>query len=125
MYFILSDTNGMQNIMNPICVSCIINIAETAIPVISNQIPPFFLSFFLSFLLSFFLSFFLSFVLSFLVRGLRHGSEAARLLGLWVRIVPGLGCVSCECCVLLGRVLCVGLITRSPTEYGVCKASDR
>jgi hypothetical protein len=33
-------------------------------------------------------------------------------------------CVSCECCVLLGRVLCVGLITRSPTEYGVCKARD-
>jgi hypothetical protein len=29
--------------------------------------------------------------------------------------------VSCECCVLSGRGLCVGLITRqrSPTDYGV------
>jgi len=46
-------------------------------------------------------------------RGLRRESEAARLLGLWVRITPRTGLsVSCECCVsvhgadhLSGRVL--------------------
>jgi hypothetical protein len=34
-------------------------------------------------------------------RGLRRGSVAARLLGLWVRILPGRGClslVSVMCC---------------------------
>ena len=51
------------------------------------------------------------------LRGLRHGSDAARLLRLWVRIPPG-ACVSvcCQCCVLLGRGLCDELITR-PEEY--------
>jgi hypothetical protein len=44
------------------------------------------------------------------------------LLGLWVRIPPGTCMsVSCECCVLSSRSLCVGLITlqRIPTECGV------
>ena len=38
---------------------------------------------------------------------------AVRLLGLWVRIPPGVWIsVCCECCVLPGRGLCIGLITR-------------
>jgi hypothetical protein len=46
-------------------------------------------------------------------RGLRCGSEAARFLVLWVRIPPfAWVSVSFECCVLSGRGLCVGLITR-------------
>jgi hypothetical protein len=46
-------------------------------------------------------------------RGLRRGSAAARLLGSWFQIPPGAWMsVSCECCVLSGRGLCVGLITR-------------
>jgi hypothetical protein len=52
-------------------------------------------------------------------RGLRCGTAAARLVGLWVRIPSGAWMsVSCECCVLSGRGLCVGLITRprSPTD---------
>jgi hypothetical protein len=50
-------------------------------------------------------------------RGQRCASAAARLLGLRVRIPPGAWMsVSCECCVLSGRGLCVGLITR-PEEY--------
>jgi hypothetical protein len=45
--------------------------------------------------------------------GLRRGSAAACLLGLWVRIPPGTCMsVSFECCVLSGRGLCAGLITR-------------
>jgi hypothetical protein len=55
-------------------------------------------------------------------RGLRRGSAAVRLLGLWVRIPPGAWMsVCCECCVLSGRGLCVGwsLVQRSPTECGV------
>jgi hypothetical protein len=45
--------------------------------------------------------------------GLRRGSAAARLLGLLVRIPPKAWfSVSCECCVLSGRGLSVGLITR-------------
>ena len=42
---------------------------------------------------------------------------AARLLGFRVRTPPGDMDVSFECCVLSGRGLCVGPITR--TEYGV------
>ena len=51
-------------------------------------------------------------------RGLRRRSAAARLLRLWVRIPPGT-CLSvcCECCVLLGRGLCDGLITRPEESY--------
>jgi hypothetical protein len=43
-----------------------------------------------------------------------------RLLGLWVRIPPKTCMsVSCECCVLSGRGLCVGLITRPWESYRV------
>ena len=45
-------------------------------------------------------------------RGLRRRSSAARLLRLRVRIPPGGMDVCCECCVLSGRGLCDGLITR-------------
>jgi hypothetical protein len=46
-------------------------------------------------------------------RGLRRGSAAARLLGLSVRIPPEAWMsVSFNCCVLSGRDLCVGLISR-------------
>jgi len=52
-----------------------------------------------------------------ILRGLRHRSVAARLLGLWVQIPPGAWMsVSCECCVLSGRGLCDGLITH-PEEF--------
>ena len=51
-------------------------------------------------------------------RGLRCRSAAARLLVLWVRISPGAWMsVCCECCVLLGRGLCDGLITRPEESY--------
>jgi hypothetical protein len=55
-------------------------------------------------------------------RDLRRRSAVARLLIVWVRIPPGaLMFVCCECCVLSGRGLCDGLITRSeePTDCGV------
>ena len=46
-------------------------------------------------------------------RGLRCRSTAARLLRLWVQIPPGAWMSVCyECCVLSGRRLCDGLITR-------------
>jgi len=49
---------------------------------------------------------------------MKCGSTAARLLGLWIRIPPGAWiCVSCECCVLPSRGLCVGPITRSEESY--------
>jgi len=48
------------------------------------------------------------------------GSAAARLLGLWVRIPPGPWMsVCCEGCVLSGRGLCVGLVTRPEESYRV------
>ena len=51
-------------------------------------------------------------------RGLRRSSAAARLLRLWVRIPPGVWkFVCCECCVLSGRGLCDGLITRPEESY--------
>jgi len=51
---------------------------------------------------------------------LRRGSAAARLLILRVRIPPGAWLsVSCECHVLSGRCLCVGLITRPEESYQV------
>ena len=53
-------------------------------------------------------------------RGLRRRSVAARLLGLRVRIPPGAWIsVCCECCMLLGRGLCDGLITRPDEFYRV------
>jgi hypothetical protein len=54
-------------------------------------------------------------------RGLRCGSAAFRLLGSWVRILNGAWIfVSCGCCVLSGRGLCVGLITRPEESYRLC-----
>jgi hypothetical protein len=51
-------------------------------------------------------------------RGLRRGSAAAGLLGLRVRIPPRAWMsVCCECCVLSGRGLCDGLITRPEESY--------
>ena len=51
-------------------------------------------------------------------RGLRRRSTAARLLRLWVWIPPGAWMfVCCECCVLSGRGLCVGLLTRPEESY--------
>ena len=50
--------------------------------------------------------------------GLRRRSTAADPLRLWIRIPPGawmFGC--CECCVLSGRGLCDGLITRPGESY--------
>ena len=52
------------------------------------------------------------------LRGLRRRSAAARLLRLWVRIPPGAWTfVCCECCVMSGRGLCDGLITRPEGSY--------
>jgi hypothetical protein len=51
-------------------------------------------------------------------------SAAAHLLGLWVRIPPEVWTsASCECCVLPGRGLCVGLITRTEESYRVVSLS--
>ena len=51
-------------------------------------------------------------------RGLRRRSAAARLLRSWVRIPPGAWMfVCCECCVLSGRGLCDGLVTRPEESY--------
>jgi hypothetical protein len=57
-------------------------------------------------------------------RGLRRGSTAARLLGLWVRIPPGHGClslVSVVCCQVEVSTTGWSLVQRSPTECGVSK----
>ena len=44
--------------------------------------------------------------------------EAAQLLGLRFRNLPGARIsVSCECCVLSGRGLCVGLIAPQEESY--------
>ena len=52
-------------------------------------------------------------------RGLKSGSAAARLLGLWIQLpLDAWMSVCCECCLLSGGGICVGLITR-PTECGV------
>jgi hypothetical protein len=51
-------------------------------------------------------------------RGLRHRFTAARPLRLLVRIPPEAWMfVCCECCVLLGRGLCDGMITRPEESY--------
>jgi len=48
----------------------------------------------------------------------RRGSTDARLLGLWVRILPGAWMfVCCEYFVLSGRGLCDELITRQEASY--------
>ena len=50
--------------------------------------------------------------------GLRRRPSAAHLLRLWVRIPSGAWMfVCCECCVLSGRGLCDGLITRPGESY--------
>ena len=51
---------------------------------------------------------------------LMRGSTAGRFLGLQVRIPPGVWMsISYECCVLSGRGLCDGLITRPEESYRV------
>jgi hypothetical protein len=51
-------------------------------------------------------------------RGLKRRFAVASLLRLWVRIPPGAWMsVFCKCCVLSGRGLFVGLITRSEESY--------
>jgi len=51
-------------------------------------------------------------------RCLRRWCAAARLLGLRVRVSPGAWMsLSCGCCVLSGRGLCVGPITRTVESY--------
>jgi hypothetical protein len=55
-------------------------------------------------------------------RGLRRGSAAARLLGLWVRIPPGHGClsvVSVVCCQVDVSASVWSLVQRSSTECNV------
>jgi len=50
--------------------------------------------------------------------GLRRGSPAAPLLRLWVRTPPASWIsVCCACCVLSGRGLCFGLITRPEESF--------
>ena len=52
------------------------------------------------------------------LRGLRRRSSVASLLRLWFRIPPGAWMsVCCECCVLSGRGLCDGFITRPGESY--------
>ena len=52
------------------------------------------------------------------LRGLRRGFVAACLLEMWVRIPPAAWMfVSCKYCVLSGKGLCVGLITRTEESY--------
>jgi hypothetical protein len=49
---------------------------------------------------------------------IKRRSATACMLRLWVRIPPGpWKCVCCECCVLSGRGLCDGLITRPEESY--------
>jgi len=51
-------------------------------------------------------------------RGLRRGSAAALLLGLRIRIPPGAWIyVCCACCILSGRGLCDGPVTRPEEPY--------
>jgi len=55
-------------------------------------------------------------------RGLRRGSAAARLLGMWVRTLPRHGClsvVSVVCCQVQVSPSVWPLVQRSPTECGV------
>jgi hypothetical protein len=55
------------------------------------------------------------------LRGLRRGSTAARLLRLRFQIPPRAWMsVCCECCVLSGRGLCVGLVNCPEESYRVC-----
>ena len=57
--------------------------------------------------------------------GLRRRSTAALLLRSWVRISPETRMsVSCDCCVLSGRGLCDGLITRPEECYRLINILD-
>ena len=48
------------------------------------------------------------------------GQLSHSLVGIWVCVLPGAWIfVACECCVLSGRGLCVGLITRPEESYRV------
>jgi hypothetical protein len=60
-------------------------------------------------------------------RGLRRGSAAVWLLGLWVQIpLEAWMSVFCECCVLSGRGLCDGLVPRPEEFYQMwCLKCDR
>jgi hypothetical protein len=54
-------------------------------------------------------------------RDLRRGCAAAHLLILGVPVLLGVGCLSgVNCCVLSGRGLCYGPITRPEESYRVC-----
>jgi len=54
------------------------------------------------------------------LRSLMRGWAAVRLLGSQVRILPeACRSSSCECCVLSGRALCDGQITRPEESYRV------
>jgi hypothetical protein len=56
-------------------------------------------------------------------RGLWRRTSAASLLRLWVRIPPRAWMFfCCECCVLSGRGLCDGLITRPEEPYRLWSA---
>jgi len=56
------------------------------------------------------------------LRRLRRKSAVARLLRLWVRILPrAWSSVCCECCVLSGRGLCYELITGPEDSYLVVR----
>jgi hypothetical protein len=56
------------------------------------------------------------------LHGLKHASAAACLIGLQVRIPPGAWqSVCCDCCVLWGRVLCDGSMTRPGDSYRLCR----
>jgi len=59
------------------------------------------------------------------LRGLRHESAAALLLGLWVRIPSGAWrmSVSCQCSELSGRCLCDEPITRPEESYRLCRVN--
>jgi hypothetical protein len=58
-------------------------------------------------------------------RRLRRDSAAVCFLGLWVPAPPGAWMsVSCDCCVLPGRGLCDGLITRPGESYRMWCVSE-
>jgi len=58
--------------------------------------------------------------------GLKYRSMVARLQGFRIRIQPEAWMsVSCECCVLSARGLCVGLVTRPEKAYRVSCVCDR
>ena len=58
-------------------------------------------------------------------RGLRRGYMTTQLLELRFRIPPWAWmCISCECCVLSGRNLRDGPITRPEENYGVCDVAE-